>query len=51
MIALITNKKKPSVKNVIGNDNNVRTGFTMVFKKASTNATKNAVVNLFNSGH
>jgi hypothetical protein len=46
----MTNKNKPKVKNVIGNDKIVRIGFTIVFKNAKTTATRNAVMNLLISG-
>ena len=42
--ALIANRNNPNVKNVIGSDKSVRIGFTIVFKKAKTIATINAVV-------
>jgi hypothetical protein len=44
--ALMINKNNPRVKNVIGNDNIVSIGLTIVFRNAKTTATKNAVKNL-----
>lgn len=37
--ALITNKNKPNVKNVIGKVNNFINGFTVIFKIANAKAT------------
>lgn len=44
MPALITKRKKPSVKNVIGIVKIVKIGLTTVFKKANTTATKSALI-------
>ncbi len=41
--AFITSKKSPKVTTVIGMVSMVKIGFTIVFKKASTTATNNAV--------
>lgn len=43
MTAFITSKKSPNVTTVIGMVSMVNIGFTMVFKKANTTATNNAV--------
>ena len=45
MMALITNKKNPNVKKVIGIVNIVNIGLTTAFKNASTTATNKALVN------
>lgn len=49
-MAFITNKKSPKVKNVIGSDKMVRTGFTIAFKKASTTAIIKAVIKRLKPG-
>lgn len=47
--ALITNKKRPSVKKVIGIVKMIMIGLTTAFKKASTAATINAVKKLLST--
>ena len=45
IMALMTSKNKPNVKNVMGKVNNTNIGFTKKFNNPKTMATVNAVVN------
>lgn len=49
MMALITNRKKPRVKKVIGIVKIVKTGLTTALRKAKTIATSNAETKPFTS--